>query len=183
MISSTVFMEQLNNYYAVWQEYNNVYEKWAKAHDLSVNSLLVLSAVHEGQEDCTQKKISQRWRIPKQTIHGILKDFERKGLVVLSSMEEDKRNKQIRFTPAGKEYADTIISKLRKVVLYVVEETGIERMRQMNDSTTLFSRATSQVGMLVCPFGDCREGRHPCCLAAGVSAVELFCGAGGNEEK
>lgn len=54
MISSTVFMEQLNNYY-----------------------------------------VSQRWRIPKQTIHGILKDFEKKGLVVLSPMEEDKRSRSV----------------------------------------------------------------------------------------
>ena len=35
-------MEELNKYYAVWQEYNYVYEEWAKAHGLSVNSLLSL---------------------------------------------------------------------------------------------------------------------------------------------
>lgn len=138
MISDTIFMEQLNNYYAVWQEYNNVYEEWAKAHDLSVSSLLVLSAVYEGGEDCTQKKISQRWRIPKQTVKMVLKDFGRRGFVELSPMEEDRRNKLIWFTAAGREYADSIISKLRKVELYVVEETGVDRMKQMNDSTAFF---------------------------------------------
>lgn len=39
MMDNTAFMEQLNKYYAVWQEYNYVYEEWAKAHGLSVNSL------------------------------------------------------------------------------------------------------------------------------------------------
>ena len=53
---SNPFMEQLNKYYGVWQEYNCVYEEWAKADGLSVNSLLVLSALHKGAEDCTQKK-------------------------------------------------------------------------------------------------------------------------------
>lgn len=60
-------LEQINKYYSVWQEFNYVYEDWAKAHEVSVNSLLVLSAIHEGMEDCTQKKISQPWRLLKQT--------------------------------------------------------------------------------------------------------------------
>ena len=56
MIGSTVFMEQLNQYYDAWLVYNNVYEEWAKAHVLSVNSLLVLCAIYDGGENCTQKK-------------------------------------------------------------------------------------------------------------------------------
>lgn len=138
MISNIDFMKQLNRYYSVWQEYNYVYEEWAKAHGMSVNSLLVLSAIHEGGNDCTQRKISQRWMIPKQTINMILKELERKGLVELLPMQEDKRNKLIQFTPAGDEYADGIISKLRKVELSVIEEMGIERMKLLNDHMALF---------------------------------------------
>lgn len=146
MISNTDFMEQLNRYYSVWQEYNYVYEEWAKAHGISVNSLLVLSAIHEGGNDCTQRKISQRWMIPKQTINMILKEFERKGLVELLPMQEDKRNKLIQFTPAGDKYADGIISKLRKVELCVIEEMGIERMKQLNDNMALFVELFSKTG-------------------------------------
>ena len=76
MISNIVsYLEQINKYYSVWQEFNYVYEDWAKAHGVSVNSLLVLSAILEGMEDCTQKKISLRWRIPKQTVNAVLKDY------------------------------------------------------------------------------------------------------------
>ena len=146
MISNTAFMEQLNKYYAVWQEYNYVYEEWAKAHGLSVNSLLVLCAIHDGGDDCTQRKISQRWMIPKQTINMILKEFERKGLVELLPMQEDKRNKLIQFTPAGDEYADGIISKLRKAELYVIEEMGIGRMKLLNDNMALFVELFSKAG-------------------------------------
>ncbi len=146
MISNTDFMEQLNRYYSVWQEYNYVYEEWAKSHGMSVNSLLVLSAIHEGGNDCTQRKISQRWMIPKQTINMILKEFERKGLVELLPMQEDKRNKLIQFTPAGDEYADGIISKLRKAELYVIEEMGIGRMKLLNDNMALFVELFSKAG-------------------------------------
>lgn len=146
MINSSTFMEQLNKYYAVWQEYNFVYEEWAKAHGLSVNSLLVLCAVHDGGDDCTQKKISQRWMIPKQTINMVLKDFERRGFVKLLPLPEDKRNKVIRFTKAGKEYADAIISELRKAELSVVEEIGVERMKQLNENMALFVELFSRAG-------------------------------------
>ncbi len=146
MISNTDFMKQLNRYYSVWQEYNYVYEEWAKSHGMSVNSLLVLSAIHQGGNDCTQRKISQRWMIPKQTINMILKEFERKGLVELLPMQEDKRNKLIQFTPAGDEYADGIISKLRKAELYVIEEMGIERIKLLNDNMALFVELFSKAG-------------------------------------
>lgn len=42
--------------------------------------------------------------------------------------KEDERNKLIRFTVKGKEYADAIISKLRKVELFVSEEMQISRL-------------------------------------------------------
>ena len=146
MISNNAFMEQLNKYYAVWQEYNYVYEEWAKARGLSVNSLLVLCAIHDGGDDCTQKKIGQRWMIPKQTVNMILKEFERKGLVELLPMQEDKRNKRIQFTAKGNEYADTIISSLRKVELFVIEEMGTERIKQLNDNMALFVELFSKAG-------------------------------------
>ena len=139
-MSNNVFMEQLNKHYDIWLEYNNVYAEWAKAHGLSVNSLLVLCAIYDGGDNCTQKKISQRWLIPKQTINMVFKDFERKGFVELYPLPEDKRNKIIRFTKAGKEYADTIITKLRKVELSVIEEIGVERMQQLNENMALFTK-------------------------------------------
>ena len=102
------------------------------------NSLLVLSAIYDSKEECTQKKISQRWLVPKQTVNMILKDFEKQGLVELSPMRTDKRRKTICFTPKGKEYAKTILSKLRKVEMNAIDEMGIERMKRFNEDAALF---------------------------------------------
>ncbi|HES5971069.1 TPA: MarR family transcriptional regulator, partial [Streptococcus pyogenes] len=101
-------------------------------------SLLVLSAIYDSKEECTQKKISQRWLVPKQTVNMILKDFEKQGLVELSPMRTDKRRKTICFTPKGKEYAKTILSKLRKVEMNAIDEMGIERMKRFNEDAALF---------------------------------------------
>ena len=138
MICDPALVEQLNRYYAVWQEYNYVYEEWAKAHGLSVNSFWVLDAIYNGGDACTQKKISQRWRIPKQTVHMVFKDFERRGFVELFPMPQDKRNKVIRFTAAGEAYAAPILLELRRLELSVIKEIGVERMQQLNENMALF---------------------------------------------
>lgn len=83
MSEHNMYLEQLNRYYAVWRENNLVYEEWAKAHGLSETGLWVLRAIYYDKESCTQKKISEQWVIPKQTVNMILKDFEKKALSVL----------------------------------------------------------------------------------------------------
>lgn len=139
-------IEELNHYYAVWQETNHVYEEWAKRHGISACCLLTLISISEGGKQCTQKNISQRWSIPKQTVNMILKDLQNKKYVDLIPMQEDKRNKQIQFTVTGKEYADTILSELRKAELAVIEKMGIERIRRLNEESELFIKLFRETG-------------------------------------
>ena len=72
MENHAALMEELNRYYAVWQETNYVYTEWAKAHGISVSCLLALTAIDEGGEDCTQKKGRSSWNCsPCRGINGI----------------------------------------------------------------------------------------------------------------
>lgn len=146
MENNFVIMKEIKKYYTIWQEYNFVYEEWAKKHNLSVNSLLILCDIYDDKENCTQKRISQRWLIPKQTINTILKDFERRGFVKLLPSTEDKRNKVIQFTPEGKEYADSIISKLRKIEISAVEKIGVDYMKDLNEKNLLFVKTLKKIG-------------------------------------
>ena len=56
------------------------------------------------------------------------------------------KSKQIAVTKTGKEYADTIISELRKAELFAAEEIGIERMKQLNENMALFVELFSKAG-------------------------------------
>ena len=133
-------LNELHRFYSLWRENNAIYEEWSKAHGLSSNELLFLYSLYEDDNECTQRNISQRWFIPKQTVNTILKDFERKGFVELFSSAYDKRNKLIKLTPEGKEYAKGIIEELRAKELHVMHELGTIRVREMNDSQELFIR-------------------------------------------
>lgn len=146
MENNTALVEELKRYYTVWQETNYVYAEWAKAHGISVSCLLALTAIDEAGDDCTQKKISQRWLIPKQTVNMILKDFENRRFVELLPMQGDKRNKRIKFTETGKEYADKILNELREVELSAINKIGIERMHRLSEDGALFIKLFCEAG-------------------------------------
>lgn len=131
---------ELQRYYALWKDCSAMYEEWAKEQGLSSNGMLVLYSFYSGEEICTQKTICQKWGIPKQTVNTILKDLEQKGYVEMLSLPEDKRNKQIRLTSAGKAYADTVIGKLQEKEMYVVERMGLAQLHRMNDGLEQFIR-------------------------------------------
>ena len=136
MCTRNEILRERQRYYALWKESNVVYEEWAKSHGMSANSLLILEALYDGI--CTQKEISQKWCIPKQTINTILKDLEAQGYLELIAMEQDKRNKQIELTSKGKLFVDRIITQVQEKELYVIRQMGLERMKSMNDDLELF---------------------------------------------
>lgn len=131
---------ELQRYYTLWKDCTAMYEEWSKEQGLSSNGVLLLYSFYEGDETCTQKKISEKWCIPKQTVNTILKDFQKKGYVELISMPEDKRNKMIRLTDSGKVYAETIIKKLHEKEIYVIEKMGLDNIEIMNDKLEIFIR-------------------------------------------
>ena len=138
MYTNTEILRERQRYYALWKESNIIYEEWAKSHGLSANSLLILESLYDGV--CTQKAISQKWCIPKQTINTILKDLEKQGYLELTAMIQDRRNKQIRLTPEGKLFVDTIITQILEKELYIIQQMGLEHMKSMNDGLELFIR-------------------------------------------
>lgn len=131
--------EQLQRYYTLWKDCTTAYEEWAKTQGLSSNSVLVLYSFYSGEECCTQKSISQKWCIPKQTVNTILKDFQKKGYVEMAMMQEDKRNKLLRLTNSGKKLADEVIEKLRRKETCVMEAMGLEKIICLNDNLEQFT--------------------------------------------
>lgn len=140
--------EQLERYYALWKESNAIYEEWAKSHGLSSNGLLVIYSFYDNNEICTQKSISQKWYIPKQTVNTILKDFIDKGFVEIFAIPEDKRNKAIRLTPKGKLFADKIMEELRKKELYTMKKIGIDQITDMNNTLKQFIQLFKEEGAI-----------------------------------
>ena len=140
---------QLQRYYALWKECTAMYEKWSKDQGLSSNRVFALHSFYESNGRCTQKMISEKWNIPKQTVNTILKDFQKKGYINMVSDDSDKRNKLICLTESGMEYTKDIIEKLHSKEIYVIEKMGLENIESLNDNTELFIRLFKE--------GDCKK--------------------------
>ena len=139
-------LAELQRYYALWKDSTAMYEEWAKEQGLSSNGVLLLYSFHEEDGSCTQKMLSEKWCIPKQTVNTILKDFEKKGYVEMVSMSGDKRNKQICLTEEGKLYAEDIVTKLHEKESYVIAQMGTDNIKNMNDNTELFIKLFREGG-------------------------------------
>lgn len=108
----------------------DLYRIWAKKNNVNYNTLLVLYTLDDLQV-CTQKAISTCWALPKQTVHGILMDFEKKKYVTIKTSEKNKRERLVCLTPLGKKYADTILSPLYRIEESVMQTMGKEMQEQL----------------------------------------------------
>lgn len=131
---------QLQRFYSLWKDCNAAYEEWSKAQGLSSNAVWVFYALYDNEKGCTQKEICRDWSIPKQTVNTILKDFSAKGYIEMLSVQEDKRNKLIRLTQSGQEFAGKIIGRLHQLEFYALSRMGVEDMKRTNDGMELFTK-------------------------------------------
>ena len=88
---------------------NRLYDKYAKTKGLTAIGLSVIEIICLHQDGCTQKMISEELCYPKQSVNVIVKDLIEKGYVVLKSIPEDKRSKNVCLTDAGIEYAKEVV--------------------------------------------------------------------------
>ena len=76
----------------------------------------------------------------KQTISAIIKKFLKLGYVSLTESEIDRRNKIIRFTDAGAEYAKTVIPPAASAEIDAMSELSEAEIAELTRLTTLFSQ-------------------------------------------
>ena len=139
MTTKKQLMGLISRYYSIWRSNNAAYENWAKSHNLSFNSVMTLYSLMEEPNRCTQKEISQKWSIPKQTVNMVLKDFERHGFVTFAPFPDDRRNKLIQLTKEGEIYAAGLIAELHELEISVLSDFGAERLERMAEDLNRFT--------------------------------------------
>ncbi|MCC0673930.1 winged helix DNA-binding protein [Clostridioides sp. ES-S-0145-01] len=129
--------EQIKLVNAVLSGTLDLYRVWAKKHDLNYNALVILYTLDE-YKVCTQKQICEWWALPKQTVHGILMEFEKKGYINISSNSENKRERLVSFTKSGKQFTDSILEPLHSMEEKAIEKLGDEKWNQLIACNTAY---------------------------------------------
>ncbi len=129
----------LNDYCKLRDRQYAVYDKCAKINGLTINELFVLDILWFSNNGETQKTISERMSVNKQTINSIINKLEKQKFVKFIEVEKDKRNKLVCLTDSGKEYAKDIIPPAAKADNLAMAELGLTKAQELVKLTTEFT--------------------------------------------
>ena len=96
---------EIRQYESCLQEWDAAYEEYAKSVGLSYTGLAILGILYES-EKCTQKMLC------RQTVNAVITSFYKKGWVRLEKLLEDRRNKAVSLTVAGRQQAGQILAPI-----------------------------------------------------------------------
>ena len=115
------------------------YELHARKHNLTSKELFVLDIVWFSEDGCLQSEICERLPATKQTVSAIIKKFWKPGYLSLTEAENDRRNKIVRFTDTGREYAKNIIPPAANAEIAAMAELEDKEIIEMIRITAMFS--------------------------------------------
>lgn len=131
----------------------SAYELHARKHGLTAKEEFVLDILWFSPDGCLQSEICERLSATKQTVSAIIKKFWKQGYLSLTGSETDRRNKIVRFTDAGREYARNIIPPAADAEIDAMAELSEEDIIELVRITTIFSNYMKQ------HFDEIREER------------------------
>lgn len=115
------------------------YELYARKHNLTAKELFVLDIIWFAGDGCLQSEICERLTATKQTVSAIIKKFWKLGYLALTEAENDRRNKIVRFTDTGREYAKHIIPPAASAEIDAMTELDEKDIIEMVRITAIFS--------------------------------------------
>jgi DNA-binding MarR family transcriptional regulator len=130
---SEIESEDVLEFCRLWRQIKFQYDEYARATGSSYFSNFILLIIYREKGACTQKEICAQTFFPKQTVNIIIKGFLKQGIIRMSEMESDRRNKIIRFTKKGNEYVEKIAPGILEA-----EKKAIEKIKE-NERVALLS--------------------------------------------
>ena len=126
-------------------EIDGVLNTLIEKNGYSYNQYAVLYSLGESPEGCcTQKKISENWYIPKQTVYNICQDLLKKGWIVFTKSETDKREKIITLTEAGRPFAHELYCNAEAFSSEVLKKFGKQRAQRLYELLSSFKEICAQ---------------------------------------
>ena len=99
-----VIRRQMTEYNRLFKEEDGLYREVSRRLDLPETELWILYLLRlEGS--CTQRELRERMVQARQSVNTALKAMERKGVITMAPVEEDRRSRTIRLTERGEALA------------------------------------------------------------------------------
>lgn len=128
----------ISGLYLSWAQGTALYVKYAELRRVSYSELMVLDMMLEAGR-LTQRELSLRCELTKQTVNQTVKKLRESGYLVMENDPSDRRRKVLAFTEAGRRHAVDIAEPLRQMEAQVFQAVGPERMAAMKETSDLFN--------------------------------------------
>lgn len=132
-------IEQINIYYEFWFRVNDVYRVWAQNHNMNETTVFVLYVINTSTPYCTQIEIGNKLLLPKQTVSLVLSGLEKKGFIFRESNPKDRRNKIVKLTEEGAQYANCILEELRSMEIEAFASIPQEQRMAISETFSLLA--------------------------------------------
>ena len=125
----------LSIYNQFWMELEELYSAYAKGCGLSNCPFWIFYLLHEDKKIYTQKDLSEKLSLSRQTVNSALKSLREEGLIELVPLPGQRKNKQVVLTPAGSELVQKIIVPIREVEQRAFKNLNEEEQERLLDLT------------------------------------------------
>lgn len=117
-----------------------LYDEYAKRHGMLMKTLLVVNALFYAKEGLTQTEICRRTFQSKQTVNVIIKNLLADQYVTVTEMPENKRNKIVRMTEAGRAYCEKVVRHITWAEDTTMSMFTAEEQKQLIDLSRKFTK-------------------------------------------
>ena len=123
-----------------------LYDEYAKRHGMLMKTLLVVNVLFYAKEGMTQTDICKRTFQSKQTVNLIIKNLLAEKYVTVTEVPENKRNKIVQMTDAGRAYCEIVVWHITWAEDTAMSMFTPEEQKQLIDLSRTF---TKNLAMLV----------------------------------
>ena len=123
-----------------------LYDEYAKRHGMLMKTLLVVNVLFYAKEGMTQTDICKRTFQSKQTVNLIIKNLLAEKYVTVTEVPENKRNKIVQMTDAGRAYCEKVVRHITWAEDTAMSMFTPEEQKQLIDLSRTF---TKNIAMLV----------------------------------
>ena len=117
-----------------------LYDEYAKRNGMMMKTLLVVNVLFYAMDGMTQKEISRRTFQSKQTVNLIIKNLLAEKYVTVTEMAENKRNKLVQMTDAGRAYCEKAVRHITWAEDTAMSLFTPEEQKQLIDLSRTFTK-------------------------------------------
>lgn len=117
-----------------------LYDEYAKRHGMLMKTLLVVNVLFYAKNGMTQADICGRTFQSKQTVNLIIKNLLTENYVTVTEIPENKRNKIVQMTEAGRAYCEKLIRHITWAEDTAMSMFTAEEQKQLIDLSRTFTK-------------------------------------------